>query len=66
MEHTDASSTINENNSLMASETDSVVTTQSSYNTRGRAHDMETHLAMKCKGKVPKEIRTKVLRDLQS
>src|SRR6185437_10500332 len=33
---------------------------------RGRAYEMKSHLAIKCKGKVPKEIRMKVLRDLQS
>ncbi|CAG8672883.1 16350_t:CDS:2, partial [Dentiscutata erythropus] len=91
MEHAEDASFINENNPSMASETDSVVTTQSSHNVsnnasnnassntsnnggrpltdiwdEGRAHDMETHLAIKCKGKVPREIRIKVLRDLQS
>ncbi|CAG8649418.1 2703_t:CDS:2 [Dentiscutata heterogama] len=34
--------------------------------TRGRAQDMKAHLGMKCKGKVPREIRLRVLRDLQS
>ncbi|CAG8851804.1 13887_t:CDS:1, partial [Racocetra persica] len=33
---------------------------------RGRAQDMKSHLALKCKGKVPKEVRLKILRDIQS
>ncbi|CAG8829676.1 6119_t:CDS:2, partial [Cetraspora pellucida] len=33
---------------------------------RERAQDMQSHLAMKCKENVPREIRIKVLRDLQS
>ncbi|CAG8839447.1 26290_t:CDS:2 [Gigaspora margarita] len=33
---------------------------------KGRAHDMKTHFALKCKEKVPREIRIKILRDLQS
>ncbi|KAF0437093.1 zinc finger bed domain-containing protein 1-like [Gigaspora margarita] len=33
---------------------------------RGRAYEMKSHLAIKCKGKVPKEIQIKVLKILQS
>ncbi|CAG8480826.1 25627_t:CDS:2 [Dentiscutata erythropus] len=33
---------------------------------RGRAQDMKSHLALKCKGKVPKEVRLKILQDIQS
>ncbi|KAF0479574.1 zinc finger bed domain-containing protein 1-like [Gigaspora margarita] len=33
---------------------------------RGRAQDMQSHLAMKCKGNIPREIRIKVLRYMQS
>ncbi|CAG8822328.1 32965_t:CDS:2, partial [Racocetra persica] len=32
----------------------------------GRAHEMKAHLALKCKGRVPKNIRIKVLRDIQN
>ncbi|CAG8664331.1 9144_t:CDS:2 [Dentiscutata erythropus] len=33
---------------------------------RGRAYDMKSHLAIKCKGKIPREIWFKVLQELQS
>ncbi|CAG8446723.1 5495_t:CDS:2 [Dentiscutata heterogama] len=31
-----------------------------------RAQNMKSHLALKCKGKVPKEVQLKILRDIQS
>ncbi|CAG8749340.1 1573_t:CDS:2, partial [Racocetra persica] len=33
---------------------------------RGRAQEMKSHLAMKCKGRIPQETRIKVLRDIQN
>ncbi|CAG8794888.1 31792_t:CDS:2, partial [Racocetra persica] len=32
----------------------------------GRAHEMKAHLTLKCKRRVPKDIRIKVLRDIQN
>ncbi|CAG8814818.1 5472_t:CDS:2, partial [Cetraspora pellucida] len=33
---------------------------------RGRAQEIKSYLAMKCKGRVPREVRVKVLQDLQN
>ncbi|CAG8800515.1 569_t:CDS:2, partial [Racocetra persica] len=59
------SSLVNENDSFLISEADSFLISKAD-SVQERAQEIKTHLAMKYKGRIPREIRIKVLRDIQS